>query len=454
MEMIESLVADERSARIALAVAVEPGDVTTATVTAAVGASETLRLLTSTDAVPGVETEAAALWRNLAAPGLRPQAVQQVMDATQRHGLHVSIPGDPEWPEGFTSGGVTPPLALWVLGEADILRVAVQRLVALTGSRAASAYGGFVAAELATGAAERGGIVVGGGAYGIEAAAHRGALNAGGKTIAVLAGGLDKPYPAGNQPLFERIASNGVLLSEIPPGCAPTRLRFVQRARLLAALSDTSIIVEAGVRSGSLLVAARAAAFGRDVGAVPGPITSFIYGLSSVWAVFLQRSPVNDVKDGVGNRLCKTVEGLDRIEAPGLCAVDRTAWRAPLLRTNEGISPGCGSCVPRESSPAADVTGLVVGGCGVARAPYVDLSERLGAVVGGVRVVAVVVVSHREARSCRVILGVAHERVRVPVQPCPEVDGGVHRTVRVADRAGGQVVRDDRQVPGVEVKPD
>lgn len=286
METIESLVTDERSARIALAVAVEPGEVTTATVMAAVGAQETLRLLTSTETVPGVDVEAAALWRDLAAPRLRPQAVQQVMDKTRRFGLHVSIPGDPEWPEGFTIGSVTPPLAVWVLGEVDILRSPVQRLVTITGSRAASSYGEFVATKLANGAAERGGIVVGGGAYGIEAAAHRGALNAGGKTIAVLAGGLDRPYPVGNQQLFERIAANGTLLSEIPPGCAPTRLRFVQRARLLAALSDTSIIVEAGARSGSLLVAARAAAFGRDVGAVPGPITSIIWVLSSPFRQF------------------------------------------------------------------------------------------------------------------------------------------------------------------------
>lgn len=237
METIESLTTNERNARIALAIAVEPGEATTAAVMAAVGAQETLRLLTSTEPVPGVDTEAAALWRDLAAPRLRPQAFQQVIDATQRHRLHVSIPGDPEWPEGFAIGGVTPPLALWILGEVDTLRTPVQRLVTLTGSRAASSYGEFVAAELATGAAERGGIVVGGGAYGVEAAAHRGALNAGGKTIAVLAGGLDRPYPAGNQQLFERIAANGALLSEIPPGCAPTRLRFVQRARLLAALS-------------------------------------------------------------------------------------------------------------------------------------------------------------------------------------------------------------------------
>ena len=207
MDSITSLVTDDR---IALAVAVEPGDATTATVLAAVGAQETLRLLTSADPVPVVETEAAALWRDLAAPRLRPQAVQQVMDATRHHHLHVSIPGDPEWPEGFAIGGVT----------------------------------------------------------------HRGALGAGGKTIAVLAGGLDKPYPAGNQELFNRIAARGALLSEIPPGCAPTKLRIMQRARLLAALSDTTVIVEAGFRSGSLLVAAHASAFGRDVGAVPGPITS------------------------------------------------------------------------------------------------------------------------------------------------------------------------------------
>lgn len=110
MDSITSLVTDDR---IALAVAVEPGDATTATVLAAVGAQETLRLLTSADPVPVVETEAAALWRDLAAPRLRPQAVQQVMDATRHHHLHVSIPGDPEWPEVFTIGSVTPPLAVW-----------------------------------------------------------------------------------------------------------------------------------------------------------------------------------------------------------------------------------------------------------------------------------------------------------------------------------------------------
>lgn len=112
METIESLTTNERNARIALAIAVEPGEATTAAVMAAVGAQETLRLLTSTEPVPGVDTEAAALWRDLAAPRLRPQAFQQVIDATQRHRLHVSIPGDPEWPEGFAIGGVTPPLAV------------------------------------------------------------------------------------------------------------------------------------------------------------------------------------------------------------------------------------------------------------------------------------------------------------------------------------------------------
>ncbi len=161
-----------------------------------------------------------------------------------------------------------------MLGQVDTLRAPVQQFVTLTGARAASGYGTFVAAELAAGAVEHGGTVVGGGAYSIDAAAHRGALGAGGKTIAVLAGGLDKPYPAGNQELFNRIAARGALLSEIPPGCAPTKLRIMQRARLLAALSDTTVIVEAGFRSGSLLVAAHASAFGRDVGAVPGPITS------------------------------------------------------------------------------------------------------------------------------------------------------------------------------------
>lgn len=113
-----------------------------------------------------------------------------------------------------------------------------------------------------------------GGAYGIEGAAHRAALAAGGDTIAVLAGGVDRPYPAGHRELLDRIASVGLLVSETAPGTAPTRHRFLARGRLLAALSSTTVVVEAGARTGALRTAQWAHELGRHVGAVPGPVTS------------------------------------------------------------------------------------------------------------------------------------------------------------------------------------
>ncbi len=117
-------------------------------------------------------------------------------------------------------------------------------------------------------------MVFSGGAYGIDGAAHRAALASGGSTVAVLAGGLGRPYPAGHTELLGRVGRDGLLLSELPPGAAPTKWRFLQRGQLLAALSGTVLIAEAGYRSGTLHTAARASELGRPVGAIPGPITS------------------------------------------------------------------------------------------------------------------------------------------------------------------------------------
>ncbi|WP_083850870.1 DNA-processing protein DprA [Arthrobacter sp. TB 23] len=108
----------------------------------------------------------------------------------------------------------------------------------------------------------------------MEGAAHRSALAAGGDRIAVLAGGVDRPYPAGHRELLDRVADVGLMVSEMAPGTTQTRRRFLARGRLMAALSEASVVVEAGVRSGSLRVAAEACVLGRGVGAVPGPVTS------------------------------------------------------------------------------------------------------------------------------------------------------------------------------------
>lgn len=275
MDTITSLVTNDRTARIALAVAVEPADPTTSKIIAKVGVSETLHLVTATGRVPGVDKAAGDLWRELAAPRLTPQSVQRALDATERLDLRVVVPGDSEWPAGMDGLGELAPHALWVRGDMQAFSTSIQRLVTITGARAATGYGEFVAQDLATGVVERGGVTVAGGAYGIEGQVHRATLAAPGTTMVVFANGLDRLYPAGHTELFERIvAHRGTLVSELPPGTAPTKWRFVQRARLLAAISGSSIVVEAGFRSGSLAVAVRAAALGRDVGAVPGPVTS------------------------------------------------------------------------------------------------------------------------------------------------------------------------------------
>jgi DNA processing protein len=128
--------------------------------------------------------------------------------------------------------------------------------------------------ELAADLAGAGIPVVSGGAYGIDGAAHRAALEVGGVTVALLAGGADRSYPVGHTDLIERVTGSGVVVSEVPCGATPTKWRFLQRNRLIAALSDATIVVEAGWRSGSLNTAGHAASLGRPLGAVPGPVTS------------------------------------------------------------------------------------------------------------------------------------------------------------------------------------
>jgi len=165
------------------------------------------------------------------------------------------------------------PLVLWVVGPARLDEVA-SRAAAIVGTRASTAYGEFVAADLAAGLASRDAAVVSGGAFGIDGAAHRAALAADGLTVAVLAGGVDVPYPAGHAGLLGRVREEGLLVTEYPPGERPARHRFLTRNRLVAALAGATVVVEAGARSGAASTAAWARALGRVVCAVPGPVTS------------------------------------------------------------------------------------------------------------------------------------------------------------------------------------
>jgi DNA processing protein len=190
-----------------------------------------------------------------------------------RDGIRLVCPGDPEWPASLDELGPARPYALWLRGRAD-LRLACLRSVSMVGSRAATGYGTYVASEIAADLAEQGWVIVSGGAYGIDAAAHRGALAARAATIAVLACGLDQAYPAGHADLFADIAAGGLMVSEWPPGRRPARLRFLIRNRTIAAMTCGTVIVEAGERSGALNTARHAAELGKPLMAVPGPVTS------------------------------------------------------------------------------------------------------------------------------------------------------------------------------------
>ncbi|WP_066519724.1 DNA-processing protein DprA [Curtobacterium ammoniigenes] len=205
-------------------------------------------------------------------PRLRSLNTARVLEQAAAVGASVLVPGDGGWPGGLSDLGRHAPLVLWHRGSRAL--PPPERAVSIVGSRANSPYGADVAATLAVFAAQKDRVVVSGGAYGVDAVAHRAALLAHGTTVAVLAGGLDQVYPAGNTALLEQVATEGVLVAESPPGTRPTRWRFLARNRLIAAMAETTVVVEAGRRSGALNTAHHAAELGRSVFAVPGPITS------------------------------------------------------------------------------------------------------------------------------------------------------------------------------------
>ncbi|QVQ51680.1 DNA-processing protein DprA [Spiractinospora alimapuensis] len=201
------------------------------------------------------------------------RGVAEARDRAGQFGARVVVPGDPEWPTRLESLGTDQPYLLWVRGNGD-LRNACLRSAAVIGARAATDYGMYVAAELGYGLAERGWTTVSGGAFGIDAQAHRGALSAGGCTVSVLACGPDIVYPRSHERLFDEIVGSGVLVSELPPGRTPRRHSFLVRNRLIAALTPGTVVVEAGRRSGAMNTAHHAENLHRPVMAVPGPVTS------------------------------------------------------------------------------------------------------------------------------------------------------------------------------------
>ena len=207
--------------------------------------------------------------------------VPRLLADTEDCGARFVIPGDEEWPGSLTSlrycdavnrrGGM--PFGLWLRGPGHLGQL-LDRSVSVVGARACSEYGGHVAGELAADLSEAGVVVVSGGAYGIDVAAHRGALAVDRPTIVVMANGVDVGYPKGNAAVFERVAQEGLLVSELPPGTPPSRMRFLARNRLIAAMSRGTVVVEAALRSGARNTATWALECQRPLMAVPGSVTS------------------------------------------------------------------------------------------------------------------------------------------------------------------------------------
>ena len=332
MDTINELAADERAARIILAVASEPSDAVTGRMIRAVGATEAVARAVADEVPAGPDGDT---WQRRLTPRIDVTQAQRVIAETERHGMQVLIPGDADWPASVNALGDHAPVALWAKGDTALLAGPMWDRLTITGARASTGYGEHITTDLVQSAVSDARTVLSGGAYGIDGAAHRAALTFGGSTIAVLAGGLDRPYPAGHTELLGRVADDGLLVSELPPGAAPTKWRFLQRGRLLAALSGTVLIAEAGYRSGSLHTAARAIELGRPVGAIPGPLTSAASagchrlmrdGLGSIITGY---DDVRELLHGVREGAHRAVRERAGLEANPLDQQSPGPWRIP-----------------------------------------------------------------------------------------------------------------------------
>jgi DNA processing protein len=263
---------DERLARVALSRIIEPGDYRFNSVVTDFGGRDLHRRLLEGHDLRGPAADLAARL-----PGVDPEAE---LERAERLGIRFVMPGDDEWPTQLEDlARVTAlnertgvPIGLWVKGP---LRLdTLGESVAVVGSRAATTYGAEIAAEVSAELVEAGRPVISGAAFGIDQAAHRGALSAGGPTVAVLACGADRVYPRAHHQLLDHLGQVAAVVSETPLGGAPQRIRFLARNRLIAALTRGTVVVEAAARSGALNTATWADRLSRSVMGVPGPVTS------------------------------------------------------------------------------------------------------------------------------------------------------------------------------------
>ncbi|MFH9589410.1 DNA-processing protein DprA [Streptomyces luteogriseus] len=303
---------EELLGRVLLTRVLEPGDDVGGRWVREFGTREVVRRLR--EGGPALPGASGKRWAGLLA---RAEAARPGRDlaAARDAGVRFVSPGDAEWPGQLDDLGDARPLGLWVRGRPS-LRMWALKSVAVVGARACTEYGAHMAATLAAGLAEQGWVVVSGGAYGVDGAAHRGALGAGGATVAVLACGVDRPYPRGHTQLISRIAEQGLVIGELPPGDHPTPSRFILRNRVIAALTRGTVVVEAAHRSGSLVTARAAQRLGRHTMGVPGPATS---GLSA---------GVHDLLRGEAALVTDVADVVELVGDIGELAPDR---RGPVL---------------------------------------------------------------------------------------------------------------------------
>ena len=263
---------DERLARAALSRLTEPADLRVTRAMGHVGAVALYDDVVARRAQDGVGADAAVRLETL--------DPARELEQAERLGIRFVIPGDAEWPSQLDDlahteavselGGV--PIGLWVRGPLRLDQLSCP--TAIVGSRSSTTYGEHVAREIAAGVARAGHCVVSGAAFGIDQAAHRGALALDQPSVAVLACGVDRPYPTAHRSLIEHMAQVGAVVSELPPGCAPLKVRFLARNRIIAALTRGTVLVEAAIRSGALNTAGWAESLSRSVMGVPGAVTS------------------------------------------------------------------------------------------------------------------------------------------------------------------------------------
>ena len=288
------------------------------------------------------------------------------------------IPGDEEWPsavEILAGAGIIQrrgglPFGLWLRGPGHLVEL-TQRSVAIVGSRAATAYGTGMAADLAADLADAGITVVSGGAFGIDVAAHRGALAGGGRSIGVLANGVDVAYPPGNQRVFEVLARDHLLVSELPPGAHPTRVRFLARNRLIAAMSGGTVVVEAALRSGARNTAGWALECQRPLMAVPGPVQSRASAAPHLMirngqAVLVTcAADVLEMISVVGQHTVSTAQGpnrrTDTLTTDQLAAFEAVPARRRASVGDIALGAGLGVPATLAALTALESLGLVVG---------------------------------------------------------------------------------------------